>query len=440
MTFPPMVRPTRCRPLAPSAVLAPPLRSRALWLLLSLTLLVPLAACGGTPASRSAPSGAGAAARDAGVIGGNPAADADGVDAAVDPEADAPVDAGADADAPVDAAADTETDASARPAELAAPAPDRARLTRLTEPGCCTQPWWSADGRRVLFIDRPAPDAPTGIYAASLDAPGAAPELVTETVAYYSDDMAYRFELEGEVTRLLRLADGEAWTVPAGGRPVSISPGGGRILWQISPQDVAFERRTTRVWVADIDGSDAREIGSLPRGSVSGWITDDLLLARGRDSLQAEEDILWAMSVADGGLREIARAERLRGELVSPGGSWVAWYVARQTDPVETGIWLAPTSGGAARRLDPARFGGYQWQDDGRLLVVPQRAEQGSHRIYAVDAASLAVLPLTEPAETPFKIANGDWAVAPDGRRVAFVESRDKAIWVLELPAPDTPR
>ena len=43
----------------------------------------------------------------------------------------------------------------------------RARLTRLTEPGCCTQPWWSADGRRVLFIDRPAPDAPTGIYAAS---------------------------------------------------------------------------------------------------------------------------------------------------------------------------------------------------------------------------------------------------------------------------------
>jgi Tol biopolymer transport system component len=42
---------------------------------------------------------------------------------------------------------------------------------------------------------------------------------------------------------------------------------------------------------------------------------------------------------------------------------------------------------------------------------------------------------LTDPAVTPFKIANGDWAVSPDGRYVAFVENQDRNIWVLEVAA-----
>ena len=41
---------------------------------------------------------------------------------------------------------------------------------------------------------------------------------------------------------------------------------------------------------------------------------------------------------------------------------------------------------------------------------------------------------LTTPESTPFKIANGDWRVSPDGRYVAFVESSDRNIWALELP------
>jgi Tol biopolymer transport system component len=41
---------------------------------------------------------------------------------------------------------------------------------------------------------------------------------------------------------------------------------------------------------------------------------------------------------------------------------------------------------------------------------------------------------VTDPAITPFKVANGDWTVSPDGRYVAFVESRDHNIWLLALP------
>jgi Tol biopolymer transport system component len=38
-----------------------------------------------------------------------------------------------------------------------------------------------------------------------------------------------------------------------------------------------------------------------------------------------------------------------------------------------------------------------------------------------------------DPDVTPFKIANGDWAVSPDGRHVTFVENRDRNIWLLTL-------
>lgn len=325
-------------------------------------------------------------------------------------------------------------DAAVPGAAIAPPDPAEPTLTRLTAPGCCTQPSWSADGRRVQYIDQPAPDQPVGVWTVDADAPGAAPVLVTDEIGYYSADLRYRIDIAGDTTALVRLADGERWTVPADGRPITIAPDGARIAWQVSPPNADFERRTTRVWVAGIDGSGAREVGALPRGSLVAWIDAGTLLLRGRDALEAVDDVLWALDVDDGARREIARAPNLRGELPSPGGGWVAYYVARHEDPTDTGMWIASTAGGAPRRIDKDLFGAYRWRDDGRLLVVPQNGDGVSHAIVEVDVATLATRRLTDPATTPFKIANGDWTVAPDGRRIAFVESRDKSIWVLGLP------
>jgi len=315
-----------------------------------------------------------------------------------------------------------------------AAAPGEARFTRLTEPGCCSQAFWSADGLRVQFLDKPASDKPVGIWAVDVAGPGTPPELVTEDIGFYSADMAFRVETEGETTAIVRRADGQRWTVPAGGRAVSISPGGRRIAWQVSPQGLPPERRTTRIWVANLDGTDAREVGTLPRGSLAGWLGDDRLLVRGRDRLDSDEDVLMALAIAGGGLTEIVRTERLGGVVQSPGGKWVAYYVSRLPDPADTGLWIAPTDGGAPRRLDKSLFGAYRWRDADRLLVVPLRADSVSHELIEVDAASLATRRLTDPRTTPFKIANGDWTASPDGRRVAYVERRDRSIWVIELP------
>jgi Tol biopolymer transport system component len=142
-------------------------------------------------------------------------------------------------------------------------------------------------------------------------------------------------------------------------------------------------------------------------------------------------------------MKELARAERLRSPSLSPSGAWVAYYVTFAADPTQNGLWLARTDGSQRRPISPERFGAYQWRpcpggcspEDERLLIVPFKPDAVFHELWELDAATGEARQLTDPAITPFKIANGDWRVSPDGRYVAFVESSDRNIWVIELPS-----
>jgi hypothetical protein len=291
----------------------------------------------------------------------------------------------------------------------------------------------------VLFIDKPALDAPVGIWGVDVTRPDPTPELVTERIAFYTADMAFLVELSQDTTVIERLADpltgtgGERWTVPAEGRSISISPGRKRIAWRVSDDDLPFERRMTQVWVANLDGTDARQVATLPRGSFGGWISDDVLLLSGRESLESREHILYTFSLTGGHQTELVRSERLRGGLLSPDGAWLAYYLALDEDPAQNGLWLVRTDGSARRQLDHDLFGAYQWRDADRLLVIPFRPEAVSHELWELDVNTEETRRLTDPDVIPFKIANGDWTVSPDGRQVAFVESRDRNIWLLTL-------
>lgn len=306
-------------------------------------------------------------------------------------------------------------------------------LRQLTRGGCCTQPFWSPDSRQVLFIDKPAPDAPVGIWGVDVTQPNPTPELVTERIAFYTADMAFAVELSEDTTVIERLADGTRWPVPAGGRPVSISPGRKRIAWTATDENLPFERQITQVWVANLDGSDVQAVATLPRGSFGGWISEDVLLLSSRESLESREQVLYAFSLTNGGTTELVRAERLRGGFLSPDGAWLAYYVALDPDPAQNGLWLVRTDGSERRRLDRDLFGAYKWRDADRLLIIPFRPEAVSHELWELDASTGEARRLTDPEITPFKIANGDWTVSPDGRHVAFVESRDHNIWLLTL-------
>ena len=139
---------------------------------------------------------------------------------------------------------------------------------------------------------------------------------------------------------------------------------------------------------------------------------------------------------------ELARAERLRGTSPSPSGGWVLYYITFDDDPTRNGLWLVRTDGSGQRQLPDALFGSYQWRgcadgctaEEDRLLIVPFQPDAAQHELWEVTPATGDARRLTDPAVTPFKIANGDWRVAPDGRHIAYVEARDRNVWVLPLP------
>lgn len=68
-------------------------------------------------------------------------------------------------------------------------------LHQFTTGGCCTRLFWSPDSRQVLFIDKPAPDAPVGIWGVDIKQPGSPPELVTERIGFYTTDFKFVVEL-----------------------------------------------------------------------------------------------------------------------------------------------------------------------------------------------------------------------------------------------------
>jgi Tol biopolymer transport system component len=60
-----------------------------------------------------------------------------------------------------------------------------------------------------------------------------------------------------------------------------------------------------------------------------------------------------------------------------------------------------------------------------RLLVIPFQPEAVSHELWELDVNTGDTRRLTDPDVTPVNIASGDWTVSPDGRHVAFLDSRD---------------
>jgi hypothetical protein len=316
---------------------------------------------------------------------------------------------------------------------------------QLTTGGCCTQPFWSPDSQQVRFIDKRGAEALAGIWGVPVAEPGAEPVLVTESVEESLARGDYLVETSGNTTSIYRLSDRKRWTVPAGGRSVQISPAQTRIAWVAVDDDLPPDRQVAVVSVANLDGSGARKVATLRRGGLSGWISEDQLLVSGRESAASREQVLWALSLNDGAMVELARAERLRSPTLSPSGNWIAYYVTFAADTSRNGLWLARADGTLRRPVSRELFGAYQWRpcpvgggcspQDERLLIVPFRPDAVFHELWELDAATGEARQLTDPSITPFKIANGDWRVSPDGRYIAFVESKDRNVWTIALPS-----
>lgn len=320
------------------------------------------------------------------------------------------------------------------PSPIPSPTPQPV-LRQLTSGSCCVQPFWSPDGQRVLYLDRPSPVAQVGVW--SIDLQGSPAQLFTDRLGVYSPDLSLRAFPENRQTIVERLADGQRWLIPSGGRSVSFSRDSQMVAWVSGDAGPPFDTARREIWISQVDGSQPRQLLTLLGGGLSGWFPDGRLLVNGRLDAKDEQQVLWALSPlpeADGKpqLMELARGQRLRSALLSPDGRWLAYVVTFSEAPEQEGLWLVHTEKLERRRLD--LFGAFRWRDGERLLVVPLDLSQTIHRLWQVNAESGQMEALTDPAETPIRIANGDWSVDPQGKNVIFVSAVDYNIWLLALP------
>lgn len=324
----------------------------------------------------------------------------------------------------------------------ATPAPTQAptalpavAFVQLTQGQCCPQPFFSPDGSRVLYLDRPSPDAPVGIWSVAVDRPLSPPELFTTRLGPFSRDLSLALDLQGGHTVIERLSDGHRWTINNGGRIVSFSPDAKRIAWAVQQEVGGFDVRRVEVWMANTDGSDARRIATRFGGGALAWFSDSRrLLLGGRINRDDQQAMLSILDVEAGSARDVMPYERLRGALLSPDGRWLAYFIGQSRDAAQDGMYVLDLELPIAQpqRLD--FFGAYRWRDGRRLLYIPLQMGAPSHELWQLDVMTgEAQRLIAASAGSPFKIANGDWDVSSDGAKIVFLSARDRNLWLARL-------
>ncbi|WP_425145209.1 hypothetical protein [Deinococcus sp.] len=300
----------------------------------------------------------------------------------------------------------------------------KASLTRLTSGGCCSGTVWSPDSRSLLYIDRP-PGAPKAAIYTVAAAGGAAPSVRFGRVAFYSPDLSYAGIPQGGSTVVERLSDGKRWTLPTQGE-LLWGPGA-QVAYTVSAQSGNYDRRIGRVYVTAL-GDKPRAAATVYGGGALAWLDASTLLVSGKERALLRDRQLFTLDVHSGTRRVLVTALGTRGVQPSPDGKWVAYSVTFDSTD-RNGMFVQPTGGGAARKLD--WFGSYQWRDAQYLLYIPLTLNVTAHTVWQYDlhsGQSRALLNLGA------KVQSGQWQVSPDGARLVFRRAGDGNMYVARLP------
>ena len=300
----------------------------------------------------------------------------------------------------------------------------------LRSDGCCAGAWWHPTDSNLLYLIDGYAGQPAQVY--EIEGLGKALAVETAPPTLISPDGQYQIIRAGGEIRVRRTADQAEWTVMTEGSYPAISTGNSHLLWELSSW--AFlpgeDYPTVETWISDLDGNNIRKIWSQLGGSAQ-WLDDHRVLII-NPVLDRTDTTLTIYDVITDTVTTLGTWNWLRGISVAPGGGRLLFYLVGQPNPADNGIYTIETQPGAMAQKLPW-FGGWRWRDANSIYYIPFNTAYGdTHLLAYYDFLSGELRYLTDPNTQPFTVANADWSVSPDGRRIVFTNS-DGNSWVLEL-------
>lgn len=294
---------------------------------------------------------------------------------------------------------------------------------------CCPGAVWTPDSAALLFLDGPPARASTGIY--QVPANGGEVTRRFNEVAFYSPRLAWMVQPGGGVnTTLRRLADGRTFSLPTYGADVTWTPSETRLAYSRSAISGNFDRRATRVFVADVFGL-PKQVATLYGGGVSAWLDEETLLLSGKTAPAQRDRELYTLNIRSGAKKVLRSALGFRSISVSPNGKRVLYTIAFDS-PERNGLWLQDVAGStSAEPTELGEFGAYRWRDAARLILIPMNLTGRAHVLRQYDVNSRTWTTLGDLGD---QVRQGDWSISPDGRRLSYLSATSGNVRVLRLP------
>jgi Tol biopolymer transport system component len=309
-------------------------------------------------------------------------------------------------------------------------------LTKLTDGGCCRNPVWHPDGTRVLYTDAVPGQRLAATYAVPADGSGPPTVFFPSAATVAPDGSRIAFpDFANNVTRIQEFGKQSTATIANNAAYVWFSPDGRQVAWLAlapGPQPSSNVDRLVRVWVANADGSNARARGNVVRAAELAWFPDNQrLLFVGRDTDGGNPGI-YVLDINAGTLTRVVEAFSPRGARLSPDGTHIVYLAALEEQPGDNGLFIVNADGSAKRKLP--LIGGIRWAPDSRsMIILPVQTDNGPDQLVRIEATTLATTPLTDRAALPFRVAQDEWQLSPDGARIVFNALTDSNIYVLRF-------
>jgi len=309
-------------------------------------------------------------------------------------------------------------------------------LTRLTDDGCCRNPVWHPDGTRILYADALPGQQLAGTYAVPADGSGS-PSMFWPSAATLSPDGArVAFpDFAAKVTRVQEIGKTGVATLANNTAYVWFSADGRQLAWlERAPgaQPSSNVDRLVRIWTANADGTNARVRGRDVRAGEVAWFPDgQRLVFAGRDQDGGSPGV-YTLDLPTGALTRVIEAFSPRAVRLAPDGQSLVYLAALEVNADANGLFLVRLDTGERHKLP--LLGGVRWlPDSSGLIALPTQTDGGADTLTRVDATTLAVTPLTDRAALPFRVAQDEWQLAPDGTRIVFTSLDDGNIYTLRF-------